>query len=67
MKDGRRVRPAPTLAEIRVRAKHDLERLPEALRELEPGMTFPVEVADALIKLAAAVDHRVAQSEDAAH
>jgi nicotinate phosphoribosyltransferase len=63
MKDGLRLRPAPTLAEIRAQAKNDLERLPEPLRELEPGMTYPVEVADTLVKLAAEVDHRVAQSE----
>jgi nicotinate phosphoribosyltransferase len=63
MKDGLRLRPAPTLAEIRAQAKHDLERLPEPLRELEPDMTYSVEVADALVKLAAEVDHRVTQSE----
>ena len=67
MKDGHRLRPAPTLAEIRTRARQDLERLPEPLRNLEPDMTYRVEVADALIKLAAAVDQRLAQSERAAH
>ena len=46
MKDGLRLRPAPTLAEIRAQAKNDLERLPEPLRELEPGTTYPVEVAE---------------------
>jgi nicotinate phosphoribosyltransferase len=63
MKDGLRLRPAPTLAEIRAQAKNDLERLPEPLRELEPDMTYSVEVADTLVKLAAEVDHRLAQSE----
>ena len=63
MKDGLRLRPAPTLAEIRAQAKNDLERLPEPLRELEPDMTYSVEVADTLVKLAADVDHRLAQSE----
>ncbi|MGB8892977.1 MAG: nicotinate phosphoribosyltransferase, partial [Pseudolabrys sp.] len=63
MKDGLRLRPAPTLAEIRTQAKNDLERLSEPLRELEPGTTYPVEVADTLVKLAAEVDHRVAQRE----
>ncbi|HEY6860426.1 MAG TPA: nicotinate phosphoribosyltransferase [Pseudolabrys sp.] len=63
MKDGLRLRPAPTLAEIRAQAKTDLERLPEPLRELEPDTTYSVEVADALVKLAAEVDHRLAQSE----
>jgi nicotinate phosphoribosyltransferase len=66
MKDGRRLGPAPTLAEIRARAAHDLERLPAALRELELSTTYPVEVADALIKLAAEVDRRVAECEEVA-
>jgi nicotinate phosphoribosyltransferase len=66
MKDGLRLRPAPTLAEIRAQAKNDLERLPEPLRELEPDMTYSVEVADALVKLAAEVDQRLAQSEGVA-
>jgi nicotinate phosphoribosyltransferase len=63
MKDGRRVGAAPTLAEIRARAAHDLKRLPEPLRNLEPGATSPVEIADALVRLAAEVDSRVAQRE----
>jgi nicotinate phosphoribosyltransferase len=66
MKDGLRLRPAPTLAEIRAQAKNDLERLPEPLRELEPDMNYSVEVADALVKLAAEVDQRLAQSEGVA-
>ena len=63
IKDGRRLRSAPTLAEIRAQAKRDLEHLPEPLRELEPSSTYPVDVADALIKLAADVDRRLEQSE----
>ena len=63
MKEGRRVRPKPTLAEIRARAAHELERLPQDLRELGPGATYPVEVADALVRLAAEVDDRIAQRE----
>ena len=66
MKDGGRVGPTPSLAEIRARAAHDLERLPEPLRDLEPGATYPVDVADALVRLAAEVDSRMAQSESAA-
>ncbi len=58
MKQGQRLGPAPTLAEIRTRAKLDLDRLPEPLCKLEPEMTYPVEVADALIKLAAEVEGR---------
>jgi len=64
MKDGRRVQPSPTLAEIRARAAEDLKRLPEPLRDLVPGETCPVEVADALVRLADEVDKRLAQRED---
>ena len=66
MKDGRRTGPKPTLAEIRARAARELQRLPQPLRELRPAATYPVEVADALVKLAAEVDNRIAQKEDAA-
>ena len=63
MKDGQRVKPTPTLAEIRTRAAHDLERLPEPLRDLALGETCPVEVADSLVRLATEVDNRLAQRE----
>jgi nicotinate phosphoribosyltransferase len=58
------VGPAPTLATIRARAAHDLERLPEPLRDLVPGATCPVEVAGALVRLATEVDNRLAQREN---
>ena len=38
----------------------DLERLPEGLRCLTPGASYPVTVADALVRLAADVDRRLA-------
>jgi nicotinate phosphoribosyltransferase len=60
MKGGRRLTPQPTLAESRARAAHSLELLPEPLRRLEPSRSLPVEVADALTRLAAEVDHRLA-------
>ncbi len=63
MKNGRRVGSNPTLAKIRAQAAHDLERLPEPLRDLVPGATCPVEVADALMRLATEVDNRLAQRE----
>jgi nicotinate phosphoribosyltransferase len=59
MQSGRRLRPAPSLDDIRRHAKRELERLPESLRRLEPGTTYPVEVADELVQLAAEVDRRV--------
>jgi nicotinate phosphoribosyltransferase len=61
MKGGRRVAPRPTLAEIRARATRGLEQLPELLRQLEPGASCTVRVAEALTRLAADVDRRLAQ------
>jgi nicotinate phosphoribosyltransferase len=61
MKSGRRLGPRPALAEIRARAALGLARLPEPLRRLEPGATCPVEVADALKRLADDVDRRLAE------
>jgi nicotinate phosphoribosyltransferase len=60
MKDGKRLVPSPLLDEIRLTAKRELQRLPEALRQLTPGASYPVEVADDLVKLAAEVDRRMA-------
>jgi nicotinate phosphoribosyltransferase len=59
MQGGKRVAPAPTLGEIQARAARDLERLPEPLRRLEPGASYPVEVSEALRRLAVEVDGRV--------
>jgi nicotinate phosphoribosyltransferase len=60
MRAGRRIGPPPTLAEIRARATRDLARLPEWLRLLRPQGSYPVEVAGALVRLAADVDSRLA-------
>jgi nicotinate phosphoribosyltransferase len=59
MRDGRRLAPSPSLDEIRRRAKRELERLPDGLRRLEPSATYPVKIADDLIKLADEVDDRM--------
>src|ERR1700676_1988367 len=59
MQAGRRVWPSPPLDEIRRHAKRELERLPQALRQLEPDATYPVEVAEVLLKLAIEVDSRL--------
>ncbi len=61
MRDGRRLAPSPSLDEIRQRAKHELERLPEPLRRLDEHASYSVEVGDDLIKLAAEVDSRIRQ------
>jgi nicotinate phosphoribosyltransferase len=65
MQGGKRLGPAPTLAQIRTRAARDLERLPEPLRRLEPDASYPVEVSDALRRLAAEVDGRMAHAQEA--
>jgi nicotinate phosphoribosyltransferase len=59
MRHGKRILPSPSLDEIRRHTKRALERLPETLRRLEPGGSYPVEVADDLVKLAAEVDRRL--------
>jgi nicotinate phosphoribosyltransferase len=61
MKGGSRTGPSPALSGIRARAAKSLERLPEALRRLEPGAPYPVTVAKPLIELAAETDRRLAQ------
>jgi nicotinate phosphoribosyltransferase len=63
MRGGRRLAPHPTLADIRNRAERDLARLPVPLRQLDPGTFYTVEVADALVALAAACDRRLAEHE----
>jgi nicotinate phosphoribosyltransferase len=59
MQNGRRLRLPPSLDDIRQNARRELERLPEPLRQLEPGTTYPVEVTDELKELAAQVDRRL--------
>jgi nicotinate phosphoribosyltransferase len=58
MRNGKRLAPSPPLDEIRKHAKRELERLPEALQRFDPNATYPVEIADDLVALAAAVDRR---------
>ena len=60
MKDGQRVRPPEPLDAIRKRAARELARLPEPLRRLEPGPTYPVKVSEKLRQLTAEVDSRLA-------
>ena len=61
MQNGQRLRPPESLAEIKLRTKRELERLPEPLRRLDPDATYPVEVAPELQDLAAEVDRRLQQ------
>ncbi|MFY9317618.1 MAG: hypothetical protein WAO95_18920 [Burkholderiales bacterium] len=63
MRAGRRLAPAPSLADIRARAARNLLQLPEPLRRLQGGVQYPVQVAAALVQLAAEVDRRIARQE----
>ncbi|HET7806527.1 MAG TPA: nicotinate phosphoribosyltransferase [Pseudolabrys sp.] len=56
MRGGKRIGPAPSLAQIRERAARELARLPEPLRRLEAGATYPVEISAKLKALAAQID-----------
>ncbi len=56
MRGGKRLAPAPSFDDIRARAARDLARLPEPLRQLEQGVTYPVQVAEALKALAKEAD-----------
>ena len=58
MEKGRRIGPVPSLADIRARAARSLGQLPEPLRRLEAGAAYPVQIADALVRLAAECDRR---------
>lgn len=64
MRNGRRLRPSPSLAEVRAHAAQNLEQLPEPLRRLQPDASYPVRITDRLVQLAADVDRRLAQQKD---
>ena len=61
MKAGRRIEPAPTLAEVRARAARQLEKLPEPLRSLDTEASYPVAIAEPLQRLTEETDRRLAQ------
>ncbi|RJQ44973.1 MAG: nicotinate phosphoribosyltransferase [Gaiellales bacterium] len=58
MRAGRRLAPPGPCDAIRAKASADLARLPEPLRELRDGATYPVRISQALQDLAKAVDER---------
>jgi nicotinate phosphoribosyltransferase len=60
MHAGRRVAPAATLDDLRRHAASELARLPPALARLEDAPAYPVEIAPALVRLAAEVDRATA-------
>jgi nicotinate phosphoribosyltransferase len=57
MRGGKRIAPAPTLAQIRQHAARELAALPESLRRLEPA-EYSVQISPALTTLAAQMDAR---------
>jgi len=56
MRAGRRLTPAPTVADIRSHAAASLARLPEPLRRLQEPYDYPVEISAVLHELARQVD-----------
>jgi len=58
MREGRRLAPAPALADVRARVADELARLPEHLRRLQDGPPYQVRVSQALRDLAKACDER---------
>lgn len=60
MQAGRRLHKPESLQEIRARTADNIKALPEQLRRLDPGGSYPVTVADRLVQLAAEVDKRLA-------
>jgi len=58
MRDGTRLAPAPSLADVRAYVASELARLPEHLRRLQDGPPYQVRVSPALQELAKAVDER---------
>ena len=51
MRDGRRVAPLPSLAEVRDRCERDLQALPAAYKALRSPARYPVEISDGLRRL----------------
>ncbi len=58
MREGRRLAPAPALADVRSRVADELARLPEYLRRLQDGPPYQVRVSQALRDMAKACDER---------
>lgn len=56
MRAGKRVAEPETLVQMRERAASELARLPEPLKRLEEGYTYPVTIADPLKALAVEAD-----------
>ena len=59
MQGGRRVKPSPSLADIRALAGREMALLPEPLRGLERGASLTVQIGEPLVTLATQVDKRL--------
>ena len=59
MQGGKRMAASPALADIRTRAAGELARLPAPLRRLEGAAAYPVEIGEALRRMAGDVDRRL--------
>ena len=64
MRAGRRLGPSPPLAELRQRGRTELERLPQALRQLSSTTAYAVTIAPPLQALADAVDRRTRRATE---
>jgi len=62
MHAGRRLHGPESLSEIRARTADNVKALPEPLRCLDPDGSYPVTVADRLVRLAGEVDKRLAKA-----
>jgi nicotinate phosphoribosyltransferase len=58
MQGGKRLAPPRPLADMRAATAAELSRLPEPLRTLQDGASYPVRIAQALQDLATLVDKR---------
>jgi nicotinate phosphoribosyltransferase len=58
MRAGKRIGPAPTLAQVREHTARELARLPEPLQRLEPGVNYPVQISEKLSALAAQMNEK---------
>ena len=59
MQGGKRMAASPALADIRTRAAGELARLPAPLRRLDGAAPYPVEIGEALRRMAGDVDRRL--------
>ena len=67
MREGRRLEPEPSLDDIRAHAAREIDRLPDALRRLEPAIRYHVTIGKPLAELAAVFDQHLAEHERAVH